>query len=89
MTFMAFVSSSFEKRVQVLHFKPHVIHNAAGSGDVSEGLVALPPEEVEAVSDDRQSAPMKKSVCPGRKVALNAFMYHCCISTYCLLMKWI
>ena len=31
---------------------------------------------------------MKKSVWPGRSVASNTFMYHCCISTYCLLMKW-
>jgi len=38
----------------MLHFKSHMIYNAAGGGDVSDGLVAFPPEEVEAVSDARQ-----------------------------------
>src|SRR5215471_3416541 len=42
------------ERVQVLHFKTHVIDGPSGRRDVSDGLVSFPPEEVEAVSYARQ-----------------------------------
>src|SRR6185295_13410558 len=51
------------ERLQILHFKSHVIDNAAGCGDVSDGLIAFPAEEVEAVSDARQ-------VCANEEVGL-------------------
>ena len=39
---------------QILYFKSDVIHGAACGGDVSDGLIAFPAEEVQAVTDAGQ-----------------------------------